>query len=142
MIDGVIAPSDTLRSQHFTEVAKYVSMFTVPRGAYPARAISLKTWEKLPADLRKILEESQPYWETQLDEKITAAETVGIAFGKKENQTFVEPAPGEQEAFDALYNKRSLEHAATLPRDYVDGVAMFHTAQAIIAGMRAGRPAC
>jgi TRAP-type C4-dicarboxylate transport system substrate-binding protein len=142
MVDGVIAPGDTLRSQHFTEVARYVSLFNVPRGAYPARAISVKAWERLPPGLRKILEESQPYWEEQLDQKVTAAEAVGMAFGKKEGQTFVEPAPGAQQAFDALYNKKSLEHAATLPKDYVDGVAMFRDAQAIIAEIRASRPAC
>jgi TRAP-type C4-dicarboxylate transport system substrate-binding protein len=142
MIDGVIAPGDAVRSQHFNEVARYLSMFVVPRGAYPARAISEKTWARLPEDLRKILDDSQTFWEAKLDEKVTAAEAVGIAFARKDGVTFTEPAPGEQEAFYKLYNKKSLEHAATLPKGYVDGVAMFHDAQAIVAEIRAGRPAC
>lgn len=142
MIDGVIAPGDAVRSQHFNEVARHLSMFVVPRGAYPARAISEKTWARLPEDLRKILDDSQTFWEAKLDEKVTAAEAVGIAFARKDGVTFTEPAPGEQEAFYELYNKKSLEHAATLPKGYVDGVAMFHDAQAVIAEIRAGRPAC
>jgi TRAP-type C4-dicarboxylate transport system substrate-binding protein len=138
MIDGVIAPGDTLRSQHFTEVAGYVSLFVVPRGAYPARAMAQKKWDALPADLRKILEESQAYWEEQLDQKVRAAEAIGIAFGKAEGTAFVVPAPGEQDAFRARYNEKALEHAGALP----EGVAMFHAARGFIAELRAGRPAC
>lgn len=142
VIDGVVSPADTLRSMHFSEVAPHVNMFVVPRGAYPARAISDRAWNALPADLQALLTRLQPVWEAELDAKVTAAEAVGLDFGKKTGSIFTSPAEGEQAAFDKLYNEKSLEHAATLPKDYADGVAMFRDAQAIIAEIRAGRPAC
>lgn len=142
VIDGVVSPNDTLRSMHFAEVAPHVSMFVVPRGAYPARAMSDRAWRSLPPDMQDLLTRLQPLWEDELDAKVTAAETAGTAFGKKSGSIFTTPAAGEQAAFDKLYNDKSLEHAATLPKSYVDGVAMFHDAQAIIGEIRAGRPAC
>ena len=39
IIDGVVAPTDTFRALHFAEVAHFYSSLTVPRGAYPARAM-------------------------------------------------------------------------------------------------------
>src|SRR5690606_6743955 len=35
IIDGVVAPADTIRSLHFFEVARYYSEVRFPRGAYP-----------------------------------------------------------------------------------------------------------
>ena len=39
VLDGVIAPADTLKSLHFAEVAQYFNTLSVPRGAYAARAM-------------------------------------------------------------------------------------------------------
>ena len=39
VLDGVIAPTDTLKSLHFGDVAHYFTALKVPRGAYPARAM-------------------------------------------------------------------------------------------------------
>ena len=42
IIDGVVAPTDTFRALHFSEVARYYTPLAVPRGAYPARAMGSK----------------------------------------------------------------------------------------------------
>ena len=47
VIDGVIAPDDTFKSLHFAEVAHYFAALTVPRGAYPARAMGVSRWRRL-----------------------------------------------------------------------------------------------
>jgi TRAP-type transport system periplasmic protein len=142
VIDGVVAPADTLRSLHFSEVARYMSRFTLPRGAYPARAISDKAWAKLPADLQKLLADAQPYWESQLDAKVTEAEAVGLEFGKKQGEIFVLADPDEQKRLDQMYNRASLRDAQTLTNGTLDGAKMFYAAQAIIGEIRAGRPPC
>jgi TRAP-type C4-dicarboxylate transport system substrate-binding protein len=142
VVDGVVAPADTLRSLHFSEVARYLNLFVVPRGAYPARAISDRAWAGLPPDLQKILADAQPYWESELDSRVTKAEAIGLEFGKTEGQVFVDVDPAEQTRLDEMYNRESLSNAATLLSAHVDGVKMFHAAQAIIGEIRAGRPPC
>src|SRR5690606_20290217 len=42
MLDGVVAPLDTFRSLHFADVAGYYADLSIPRGAYPARALRLQ----------------------------------------------------------------------------------------------------
>lgn len=142
VVDGVVAPADTLRSLHFSEVARYLNLLVVPRGAYPARAISDKAWATLPPDLQAILRDAQPFWEAQLEAKITQAEAVGLEFGRTHGQVFVDVAPDEQARLDKLYNEVSLANAGNVARGRIDGVKMFNTAQAVIDNMHAGRKPC
>ena len=47
VLDAVVAPTDTLKSLHFGEVAKFYTELRVPRGAYPARAMGERRWNAL-----------------------------------------------------------------------------------------------
>ncbi len=142
VVDGVVAPTDTLKSLHFAEVAPFLSRFVVPRGAYPSRAISDRAWARLPADLQKVLSDSQPFWEAQISSTLAKGAADGAAFGRKQGQKVVEPAPGEQARLTAAYNARSLKNAEALKSVGVDGPAMFRDAQSYVANLRAGRQAC
>jgi len=77
VLDGVIAPADTLRSLHFAEVARYFNTLSVPRGAYAARAIGMQRWNSLDAEQRAILEESIGVWEQALDRELRQAQIAG-----------------------------------------------------------------
>src|SRR6185437_6777589 len=55
ILDGVVAPPDTLRSLRFAEVAHYYWELQSPRGAYPARAIGERRWQSLSAGDRALL---------------------------------------------------------------------------------------
>ncbi len=138
VVDGVVAPADTIRSLHFSEVTRYLGTIEVARGAYPSRAISGRSWDRLPPDLQKILADSQPYWEAQLSELVLKAEAEGIEFGKANGIKTVIFDPADQQRFNALYNRMALETAAKVAPSY--GPAMFRRAQAVTAGIRAGKP--
>lgn len=137
VLDGVVAPPDTLRSLHFTEVTRYLNRLEIARGAYPARAISRQAFDRLPADLQRVLVEAAPVWERALSEELVRAEAAGLEAGAAENIEVVELAAGEQARFDRLYAETSLQHSADLTRYGIDGPAMFRRAQAVIA---AGAP--
>ena len=49
VIDGVVAPADTIKSLHFSEVAKHFTSIRFSRGAYPARAVSDQAWRRFGA---------------------------------------------------------------------------------------------
>ena len=138
VIDGVVAPADTIRSLHFSEVARYLSTLEVARGAYPSRAISERAWRKLPPDLQKVLEDNQSVWEAALSQEVVKSEQAGIDFGRKMGIVTVSPEPAEQQRFSRLYNDMSLRIAARQAPDW--GPAMFRRAQAAISEIRAGRP--
>lgn len=137
VIDGVIAPADTLRALHFAEVAKHFTMLEVPRGAYPARAMSLKRWNSLSAEDRAVLEEGIAVWEEALAREIEAAKGRGEATGREKGVSFQPISAEDQAAFDRLYDADAERNARALSRFGIDGMAVFDHARRIAEGIRA-----
>src|SRR6185295_289138 len=92
VLDGVVAPADTLRSLHFAEVAHYFNTLRVPRGAYAARAIGVARWNALTDEERAILREGVAVWEHELERQLREAEIAGEAAGHEIGMTFISPA--------------------------------------------------
>ena len=132
VIDGVVAPADTIESLHFAEVAKNFSTIRFSRGAYPARAISDKAWRRLPPDLQLLLQRSKPVWEAYLNQDILAAEQRGIAYGKRHGIRFAGISPAEQDRFDQLYNEDASKQATRLSAVDLNGAPVFAEAQNLI----------
>jgi TRAP-type C4-dicarboxylate transport system substrate-binding protein len=139
VIDGVVAPADTIRSLHFAEVAKHFTTLRVSRGAYPARAMSDKAWRRLPPDLQAVMDEGRRVWEAALNRQLLKAEQAGIDYGKSNGISFSPISPAEQQAFDTLYNKDALEQAKRLSGVGIDAVPIYTEAQRLI---RAGEIRC
>jgi TRAP-type C4-dicarboxylate transport system substrate-binding protein len=138
VVDGVLAPADTVKSLHFSEVTHYLGTLEVARGGYPARAISDQAWNRLPADLQAMLAGSETFWEAQLNDQITRAEADGIKFGATHGIKTVAFDPAEQERFNKLANQITLETATRVAPTY--GPAMFRRAQDVVSTIRAGKP--
>ncbi|WP_137680111.1 TRAP transporter substrate-binding protein DctP [Aurantiacibacter suaedae] len=133
VIDGVIAPPDTFRALHLTEVAKYYYELKVPRGAYPSRAMGLERWEALSAAERALLERSKPVWEAALAEEIRKSEQVG----RDAAAGIIAASPvseADQAHFDAIYLRDGEANARRLARFGIDGLEAYRVARASIAG--------
>ncbi len=129
VIDGVIAPMDTFRSLHFSEVARWYTALSVPRGAYPARAMAMERWMRLSDADRAVLEASIPVWEAALARQTRRAQEEGLAAARAGNVSELAIDVGEQRRFDALYLEDARRGAATLARFGIDGSAVFATAR-------------
>ncbi|MFL6728161.1 MAG: TRAP transporter substrate-binding protein DctP [Sphingomicrobium sp.] len=132
VIDGVVAPADTIKSLHFAEVAKNFTSIRFSRGAYPARAMSDVAWRRLPPDLQQLLLRSKPVWESALNSEILKAEGAGIKYGQQNGIHFSDIAPSEQQRFDELYNKDARLQAQRLAAVGVRGEPVFDAAQDLI----------
>jgi TRAP-type C4-dicarboxylate transport system substrate-binding protein len=141
VIDGVVAPADTLQSLHFDEVAKHFSMAQFARGAYPARAMSLKVWDSLPDDVQQVLERSIPVWEQAMQREITAAQERGFAYGRERQIDFVAFGEEDQAQLDALYNAHALTEARRFSGVDSSAEPVLRRAQEIIALRNAGQDA-
>jgi TRAP-type C4-dicarboxylate transport system substrate-binding protein len=133
IIDGVIAPTDTFRALHFAEVARYYTTLAVPRGAYPARAISSKRWRQLSEAHREVLEESRPIWEAALAEENRRAQEEGWRHALAEGIVEVPIGAADQARFDELYAREAQRSAAALSRYGIDGAAVLADARRSIA---------
>lgn len=127
MIDGVVTPPDALRSLHFGEVAKHFSAIEIARGAYPGRAIRQAAWERLPPDLRQVMQDLQPFWEDAIRQRIEQAQEEGLRAGRRDRMTFEDFSPQQQARFDALYNASALRTAQDLDARGLPGSAILRT---------------
>jgi TRAP-type C4-dicarboxylate transport system substrate-binding protein len=143
VLDGVIAPGDTLKTLHFAEVAHNYTQLAVARGAYPARAMSQASYERLPPDMRDLLDRSRLVWEAALDREISGSVASGEAFGRKSGVHFF-PVPADmQSRWDAVYNQQALLSARNLQQYGLDGEPVFRRAQAVVSQIRqGGAPSC
>lgn len=133
VIDGVVAPADTIKSLHFAEVAHHYTTLRLSRGGYPARAMSDLAWRRLPADLQKLLAESKPWWEAQLNTQNAKAEQAGFDFAHAHHVEVIPLPAADQARFDDLYNRFALVQARDLSRFGIDGEPVFRAAQSLIA---------
>ena len=129
VIDGVVAPMDTFRSLHFAEVAHWYTELSVPRGAYPARAMALERWERLTDEEREVLEEGIPVWEAALARQTRIAQQEGLDAARAGGVEELPITPEEQQRFDELYLKEAQRGARELARFDIDGEAVFETAR-------------
>ncbi len=135
VLDGVVAPLDTLRSLHFAEVAKYFNTIRIPRGAYASRAMGERKWNQLTASQRALLERSVTVWEQALATEISAADLAGEKAGREQGIQFFDMPQADQNRFDAIYERDAQRRALGLARYGIDGMRSFRRARAIANGL-------
>lgn len=138
IIDGVLTPEDTLRSMHFAEIGQYLNRLAMHRGGYPSRAISNKTWEQLPIDLQKLLEESGRYWEDRIAHYIIEGNEAAISFGQQAGVEFVAIDKDVQSRFETMYSAIAQKDAEALSAYNIDGERIFNYVQSLIHSYNQG----
>jgi len=142
VLDGVVAPADTLRSLHFAEVAHYFYTISVPRGAYAARAIGLRRWQELSDEQRAILRESVAVWERELDQQLRRAQVAGEIAGHENRMTFTAPSDADKRRFLEVYNEVAERNARLASRFEIDGLPLFQYARTVVAHADNGAVQC
>jgi TRAP-type C4-dicarboxylate transport system substrate-binding protein len=135
VLDGVVAPADTLKSLHFAEVGHYFNTIAIPRGAYAARAMSERRWSQLTPVQQQVLENGIAVWENSLAAEVGAANSAGEQLGRERGVMFSAMPPQEQARFDAIYERDGEQRARSLERYGLDAAATFRRARAIAAGL-------
>jgi TRAP-type C4-dicarboxylate transport system substrate-binding protein len=136
VLDGVVAPADTLRSLHFADVARYFWQLQVPRGAYPARAIATRRWLTLSAAEQALLSAAAPVWEQALAEQTQLAVKSGEDTGRQQGVEFVGVTPQQQAKFDELYQRDAERNAESLSRYDIAALPTLQLARRITDGIR------
>lgn len=134
MIDGVVAPADTFRSLHFAEIAKHFNTLAVPRGAYPARAMSEIRWNALSPEDQRVLTEASAVWEAALAGEIEGAWRKGFDEARNRGVDITTMPNADQARFDALYLRDAETNARALEQLGIDGSGAFRAARAAVLG--------
>jgi TRAP-type transport system periplasmic protein len=132
VIDGLVAPTDTFRALHLSEVSGYYTRMRVWRGAYPARAMGARRWNSLTDSQRAVLEAGIPVWEQALAEENRRALAEGWKLAQQTGVKESELSAVEQQRFDALYLREAELNARALGRYGIDGLKAFGISRASV----------
>lgn len=130
VIDGVVAPTDTFKALHLTEVARYYTRMAIPRGAYPARAMGRARWQSLSPEHRAVLEEAIPVWEAALADENRRALEEGWQHAVEQGIVESVLSEEDQRSFDELYRRDAERNAGLLARYGIDGAPVLAAARA------------
>ena len=139
VIDGVVAPADALRAVHLAEVGSFFTELRVSRGSYPARAMSKRAWDRLPAELQQVLNDGQTVWESALVREIQRGTDAGYRFARERGVELISISEADQQRFDQVAADSARDRAKSLRRYGIDGEAILDRAQQLIRERRAGR---
>jgi TRAP-type C4-dicarboxylate transport system substrate-binding protein len=143
VIDGVVAPPDTLKSLHFGEVARFFTEMDIPRGAYAARAMGVRRWRQLEPWQRELLSRSTAVWEHALASDLIAANEAGYVAGRKQGITFLEMPPADRARFAEIYIRDGESRARSLRQFNIEGLPTFKRARELAPQIAAGEvPNC
>jgi TRAP-type C4-dicarboxylate transport system substrate-binding protein len=143
VLDGVVAPKDTLKSLHFAEVTHYFNTLNIPRGAYAARAMGERRWRALDGGQRAILEEGVAVWQQALESQLHAAEIAGDTLGREHGVVYTTPSAEDVARFLEAYDLYAGRSAHALQRFGIDGTTTLHHARELIqAAQREGEIRC
>jgi TRAP-type C4-dicarboxylate transport system substrate-binding protein len=137
-IDGVVTPMDALYSLRFAEIGDYMNMLTIHRGGYPSRAMSNRSWERIPADLQQLLLESGRYWEDRIAYYVIEGDRLGQELAIEEGVEFIQVSDKVQEAFNVIQTEVARQDAQRLYDYGIDGEAILEYANNLIRRINAG----
>lgn len=89
-IDGALASYEGLKSWKFAEVVKYftiLDMSTWPSGHV---SMNMDTWNKLPSDMKKVLEDNISYYSQICAEENAKADKLGLEYANQKGVEFIE----------------------------------------------------
>jgi TRAP-type C4-dicarboxylate transport system substrate-binding protein len=124
-----------LKSMHFAEVARYHTKLGISRGGYPARAFNMQSWQKLPPDLQKLLEDSTGYWTERLNYQINSSAAEGVRFAKENDVEFIELSAADVAEFEKVFGVIAEETAQKLEKQQLPGIAMYKRAQELVRAL-------
>ncbi|MGB9919704.1 MAG: TRAP transporter substrate-binding protein [Moorellales bacterium] len=131
-VDGCIAPLETLDSFKFYEVVKYVTLLNLGSACEPHRAMNLETWNRLPDDVKGVLEENIEWWGEKCDEELARVDQAGLDLAKQHGIELIELSGDELAKFQEVVDELAREQAAKLDAKGLPGTAIYEEVQRLV----------
>jgi TRAP-type C4-dicarboxylate transport system substrate-binding protein len=96
VIDGIMWPYETLYGWKLADVAKYVTSCWQVGGVYAFYStMNKKAWDKLPADVKKVFDETSKEWIQKAAMTYLNSDVEGMKHGKKLGVKFIDLSPDQ-----------------------------------------------
>ena len=132
MLDGTNLPTQTLKVLKMADVTKFCTMlgnFGTPTGT---RAMNINSYNKLPADIRKIIDDNVDWYSVAADTEVQTDDKEGVVYGKANGVEFINLPKADLDKFNAAWNEKALKVAKALDAKGLPGTKFLNEAQATI----------
>lgn len=131
-IDGAFAPYETLKAFRFAEVSKYFTRLNVQATPFYDMVMNRESWNKLPPDVQKIIEDNIGYWEQRYIEQSMAQDQEGIDLAKQNKVEFIDFSEDEMNKLNEVLEAESLLVAKDLDTKGFRATQMFHDIRKVV----------
>jgi TRAP-type C4-dicarboxylate transport system substrate-binding protein len=132
IINAAFQQAQYYKAARLTEVVKYDINLTSVMGPFPNKAMSLKSWNKLPKEIQKIFEDSGDKWTLFMLDEIEKTDKDIFDMAKKAGITFIELPPSEIQDFNALTDQEALKTSKELDAKGLPGTKMYEEVKRLI----------
>lgn len=87
-VDGCLAPFETLKAFRFGEVITYTTNLGLYGGPFYDISMNWDSWNRLPRDIQKAIEDNIGYWEEQQYKYTLEENEAGLALARKSHADF------------------------------------------------------
>ncbi len=133
LLDGVLMPFEAFGSLHFTEVAKYATVINLYIPHATTRGINLTSYNKLPPDIKKILDDNIEFWGTETDRALGEADMKGLEAAKKAKVEIITLPKPELDKFYAIVRKDAVRVAKELDAKGLPGTKILEDHERLTA---------
>ena len=100
--------------ESFKLPVKYVTEFGMYLSSNWFLVMNLGSWNKLPADLQKVINDSLEWGRNESIKAFDAADASAVEYGKKEGMEFIKLSAAEQARWFEIVDNNNRKHAAAL----------------------------
>jgi TRAP-type C4-dicarboxylate transport system substrate-binding protein len=131
-VDGAFTPLETLKSFKFAEVIKYLTYINMAVGPTPHRGMNWDSYNKLPADIKGILDKNVLWWGQQIETNLLEADDEGVELAKQNKVEIIELSKADLAKYYEEVNKVCLAEMAKLDAKGLPGTAVYKDIRALI----------
>jgi TRAP-type transport system periplasmic protein len=133
IIDGILAPYDTLVQLKLIEVVKSITELDLPYPAAPGLLMNLNTWSKLPPDIQKVFETNAKFYSDENLRICAEVNNENMAAAKKAGIQIIGLSNEDQKKLDDILYRLSQQKAAELDKKGLPGTPILQDIRKFIA---------
>jgi TRAP-type transport system periplasmic protein len=132
VLDGAITPPEALKSQRFFEVVKYTTNIKIYRAMSGQRAMNLNSYNKLPPDVRRVIDDNILWYSRTCDSVLGNADKEGLAFAKTKGVEIITLPADEIQRLHAEISKEAIQQAKKLDERGLQGSKIYQEIESLL----------
>ena len=121
IIDGAVAPDDTLKVYNFADVIKYRVVLDIVGALSPLQGMNLDSWNKLPPDIQQVFEDNMEFWGKETERLNELLLIEGLDYATQANVESVNLSASDYERFNQVLAEQAARIAAGLDEQGLPG---------------------